>query len=95
MIKSWELNRNPDVENLIGLTYFAQKEDEKALGVFEKLIKDFPTNTNILLSYAKVCEKSQKYDEAKDAANKILEVFDDMPEAKRLINRIKKLEKKV
>ena len=52
-------------------------------------------NTNILMSYAECCEKLEKYDEAKSACNRILEVFEDMPKAKRMLNRIKKLEKEV
>ena len=93
LVKSWEINQNPEVENLIGLTYMAQKEYEKACIVFEKLEKDFPANTNILLNYAKCCEKLERFDQAKTAAQKALEIFDDMPEAKRLLNRIKKAEK--
>ncbi|MBR1754432.1 tetratricopeptide repeat protein [bacterium] len=92
LVKSWEINQNVEVENLIGLTYFKQKEYEKALTVFEKLSKEYPTNTNILMSYAQTCEKTGNLDEAKTTANKILEIFDDMPEAKKLLKRIKKTE---
>ena len=80
----------------IGVTKkFLMKEYEKALDVFLKLTKDYPENMNILFSFAKAAEKSGKIQEAKNAVTRVLEIFDDMPEAKKMLKRIQKLEKQV
>lgn len=92
LVKAWELNQNAEIENLLALTYYAQKEYEKAITIYEKLIKEYPTNTNVLIGYAQACEKAGKLEEAKEYAKKILEIFDEMPEAKKILKRIKKLE---
>lgn len=93
LIKSWEMNQNIEVENLIGLTYLGLKEYDKALDVFLKLTKDYPENMNILFSYAQAAEKTGRIEEAKAAVTRVLEIFDDMPGAKRMLKRIQKLEK--
>jgi len=88
LIKAWETDKTPDVENLLGLTYFELNEFEKANNIFLKLLKENPKNTTLMLNSAKCYEKLSIIDKAKEQLNKALEIFPEMEEATALLDKL-------
>jgi len=93
LIKSYEKNRNSETENLLALTYFELGEFEQANNIFEKLLKENPSNTNVLFNSAKCLIELSDTKSAQKQLKKILKIFPEFEEAKELLNEIKKGEK--
>lgn len=88
LIHSWEINKNVEVENLLGLTYFELNEYEKANNIFLKLLESSPMNTNLLLNSAKCYEKMNNLDSAKNQLKNALEIFPEMEAAQEMLDAI-------
>lgn len=88
LIKSWEINPTPEVENLLGLNYLEQNEFEKANNIFLKLSEKSPMNTNLLLNIARCYEKSGNKEKALEQVNRALEIFPEMEEAQEILKRL-------
>lgn len=93
LIRSWEANPTVEVENMLGLNYFKLGEYEKANTIFIKLLNKNPMNTNLLLNSAKCYEKLSDVKSAKKQLNKALEIFPEMEDAKKLLSKLKKMQK--
>ncbi len=87
-IKSLEQNRDKETKNLLALTYYELGEFDKALNIFDALIKDNPKNVSLLLSKAKCQEKLELNDEALSTLDVLTEFFPECEEAHEIIRRI-------
>lgn len=90
LIHSWEIDKNVDVENLLGLTYLELEEYEKANNIFTKLLEKSPMNTNLLLNSAKCYEKMNDLDSAKNQLKNALQIFPEMEAAQDMLDSIEK-----
>ena len=88
LIKSYELEKVEDVENLLGICYFELGNFAQANVIFENLLKDNPGNINLLLNRAKCFEKMSDNDSALRALEKAVEIFPDCEEAHEMIRRL-------
>lgn len=87
-IKSYELEKTHDTENMLGLCYFELGEFEQANGIFKHLLEQNPLNVNLLLSSAKCYEKLNDKDSALQTLEKIVETFPECEEAQEMIREI-------
>ena len=88
LIKAYELEKLPDVQNLLGLCYLELGNYEQAKTIFLNMYEKLPLNVNVLLSVAKCCEKLGQNDEAISYAEKLVEQFEDCEEAHEIIRRL-------
>jgi tetratricopeptide (TPR) repeat protein len=88
LVKAFELEQLPEVQNLLGLCYFELKNYEQAKAIFENMLEKTPMNVNLLLNAAKSCEKLGKIDEALAYAEKITDTFPECEEAHELIRAL-------
>ncbi len=89
LIKAWEINPTPEVENLLALNYYEQGEYEKAKNIFKTLLDANPLNTNLLLSSAKCYDKLSEAKNAKSQLRKALKIFPELEEAKEMLKTLK------
>lgn len=87
-IKSYELEKASDTEQMLGMCYFELGEYEQANGIFIHLLEQNPLNVNLLLNSAKCYEKLGKQDEALEALDKIVDTFPECEEAQEMIRAI-------
>jgi tetratricopeptide (TPR) repeat protein len=88
LIKAYELEKLPDVQNLLGLCYLELGNYEQAKTIFLNMYEKLPLNVNVLLSIAKCCERLGQNDEAISYAEKLVEHFEECEEAHELIRRL-------
>ena len=88
LVKSYELEKTPDVQNLLGLCYFELGNNNQAQIIFKNLLEKAPLNVNLLLSIAKCHIKLEQKDEALKYLDKITEHFPECEEAQELIREI-------
>jgi tetratricopeptide (TPR) repeat protein len=88
LIKAWEIEKTPEVENLLAMTYAAQDEHEKACNIFDKLISENPLNTSLLINGAKSYQALGQDAKAQELLNKVLEIFPESEEAQELLKEI-------
>lgn len=88
LIKAFELEKIPDVQNLLGLCYFELKDFNQAKIIFKNMLEKTPLNVNVLLNMAKCCKKLDQKDEALGYLDKIVENFPDCEEAQEMIREI-------
>lgn len=93
LIKSYEKNQNSETGNILALTCFELGEFEQANDIFEKLLKENPLNINILFNSAKCFVELSNIGAAKKRLKKVLEIFPEFDEAKKLLNKTKEGEK--
>ena len=84
------LEQNPDIDtkNLLALTYYELKEYDKALNIFDALLKSNPKNISLILNKAKCYEGLEKNDEALKVLDNLTEIFPECEEAHEIIRRI-------
>lgn len=87
-VKSYELEKAPDTEQMLGMCYFELGDYEQANGIFKHLLEQCPQNTNLLLCSAKCYEKLGMQDEALEVLDKIVDVFPECEEAQEMIRAI-------
>jgi general transcription factor 3C polypeptide 3 (transcription factor C subunit 4) len=88
LVKAYEMEQIPDVQNLLGLCYFELGNYEQAKNIFENMLKKVPMNVNVLLNAAKCCEKLNDTNKALDYAEQIVKTFPECEEAHELIRNL-------
>ena len=88
LIKSYELDKTNDCENLLGLCYFELENYSQANNIFNNLLKKNPMNVNILLNSAKCYAKLKDNDSALKQLEKAVEIFPECEEAHELIREL-------
>ena len=87
-IKSLEQNPDKETKNLLALTYYELGEYEKALNIFDALLKDVKKNIPLLLNKAKCLEKLERTDDALKVLDELTDIFPECEEAHEMIRRI-------
>lgn len=87
-IKSYELEKVVDTENMLALCYFEMGEFEQANNIFKHMLEQSPLNVNLLLNSAKCYEKMNNKDAALETLDKIVEAFPECEEAQEMIRAI-------
>ena len=88
LVKSFELERIPDVQNLLGLCYMELGNYKQAKSIFSSMLDKAPLNINILLNMAKCCDSLDEKDDALKYAETIAENFPECEEAQELIRKL-------
>lgn len=88
LVKSFEMERIPETQNLLGLCYFELKDYEQAKAIFNNMLEKSPLNINMLLNVAKCCKELNQTDEALKYLDKIVETFPECEEAQEMIREI-------
>lgn len=88
LIKSYEMDKAEDIQNLLGLCYFELGNFAQANVIFEDLLKDNPGNINILINRAKCFEKLDDSVSALHELEKAVEIFPDCEEAHEMIRKL-------
>ncbi len=88
LIKSYELEKTHDAENLLGLCYYELGDYAQANSIFTSMLKENPMNVNLLLSSARCYEKLGDKEAALTTLDKIVEAFPECEEAQELIREI-------
>ena len=87
LVKAYEHEKLPEVQNLLGLCYFELGNYEQARAIFENMLEKVPMNVNVLLNLAKCYEKLSNTDKALEYAEKIVETFPECEEAHEMIRK--------
>lgn len=87
-IKSYELEKASDVEQMLGLCYFELENYEQAKGIFKHILEENPNNINLMLNLAKCYEKLGEKDLALETLDKIVEILPECEEAQEMIRAI-------
>ena len=88
LIKAYEMEKMPDVQNLLGLCYFELGDYNQAITIFENMLEKTPLNVNVLLNAAKSYHKLGNKDKALEYLDKIVDTFPDCEEAQEMIREI-------
>lgn len=88
LIKSFEMEKLPETQNLLALCYFNQKDFNQAKIIFNNMLEKSPMNINTLLNVAKCCIELKQTDEALQYLDKIVDTFPECEEAQELIREI-------
>ena len=88
LVKSFELDKTDECENLLGLCYFESGNYEQANNIFKNLLEKNPMNINILLNSARCFEKTGDNSSALMQLEKAVEIFPDFEEAHELIRKL-------
>lgn len=88
LVKSYELEKTHDAENLLGLCYFELGDYEQANNIFKHMLEKNPLNVNLLLSSARCYEKLDDKDSALATLDKIVSTFPECEEAQEMIRKI-------
>ena len=88
LIKSFELERNPEVKNLLGLTYFELGEYAQAKNIFNNILDGKPLNPYVMINIAKCDVKLGDKDTALELLEKVTENFPDNEEAHEMIREL-------
>lgn len=88
LVKSYELEKTHDCENMLGLCYFELGDYEQANNIFKHLLEQNPLNVNLLLSTARCYEKLNDKDAALAALDKVVDAFPECEEAQEMIRAI-------
>ena len=88
LIKSYEIEKASDVEQLLGLCYFELEEYEQAVNIFKHMLKDNPMNINLMLNLAKCYQKMNNKDLALKTLDEIVEILPECEEAQEMIREI-------
>lgn len=87
-VKSYELEKVQDTENMLALCYFEMGEFEQANNIFKHMLEHSPLNVNLLLNSAKCYEKMNDRDSALETLDKIVDAFPECEEAQEMIRAI-------
>lgn len=88
LIKSFEMEKMPETQNLLALCYFNLKDFNQAKIIFNNMLEKSPLNINTLLNMAKCCIELKQIDEALGYLDKITDTFPECEEAQELIREI-------
>ena len=88
LVKSYELQRTPDCENLLAMCYFELENYKQANQIFIHMMSQSPYNINLMLSSAKCFEKLGDVDMALEQLEKLTAEFPECEEAQEMIRRL-------
>ena len=88
LIKAYEIEKLPDVQNLLGLCYYELGNYEQAKTIFLNMLEKTPMNVNILLNVAKCFDKLGDAEKALEYAEKTVDLFAECEEAQELIRKL-------
>ncbi len=88
LIKSYELEKTHDAENLLALCYYELGDYSQANTIFSSMLKENPLNVNLLLNSARCYEKLGDKDAALATLDKVVDAFPECEEAQELIREI-------
>ena len=90
---AYSLYQDPEIMNVLALTFFELKEYDNARNLALKLADKYPDNINILLLLAKIYIETADAKNSVEYLEKILKIFPEQPEAKELYEKIKGVSK--
>ena len=93
MSDAYSLYQDPEIMNVLALTFFELKEYDNARNLALKLADKYPDNINILLLLAKIYIETADAKNSVEYLEKILKIFPEQPEAKELYEKIKGVSK--
>lgn len=76
-----EITQDPEVYNLLALTYEKMEKYPDAISITDKILKEFPDNINILVNKARYLHKLNKFDESEEIYLNILSKLSNYEEA--------------
>lgn len=88
LVKSYELEKTHDAENLLALCYYELGNYIQANEIFKSMLKDNPMNVNLLLNSARCYEKLNDKNAALELLDKVVEAFPECEEAQEMIRAI-------
>ncbi len=88
LIKSYELEKTNDTENMLGLCYYELGDYEQANNIFKHMLEDNPLNVNLLLNSARCYKNLNDKDSALSLLDKITDAFPECEEAQEMIREI-------
>ena len=88
LIKSFEIDRSLDCENILGLCYFELGDYSQANNIFKNILEKSPMNINMMLNCAKCYEKLEDIDSALAQLDKIVDIMPDCEEAQEMIRKL-------
>ncbi len=88
LVKSYEIDKNDETENLLGLCYMELKNYEQALNIFKHLLEKNNANINVLLNIAKCHKEMNQNDLALQTAERITEILPDCEDALEMIREL-------
>ena len=83
-------SKNPETLNMLAISYMNLKDYKAAIGIFEKLKKDFPKNYILLCDLGECYLKLGELHKAKEVANAALLIFSDYKRALKLIKEVER-----
>lgn len=87
-IKSYELEKASDTEQMLGMCYFELQNYDLAEGIFKHLLKENPMNINLLLELAKCYKQMNKTDLALKTLEEVTEILPECEEAHEMIREL-------
>ena len=88
LIKSYELEKNNDVKNLLAFCYYELGDYMQANNIFKSLLTDSPMNVNLLLNSAKCYKELGDNESALASLEKAVDIFPECEEAQELIREL-------
>ena len=88
LVKSYELEKTHDAENLLALCYYELGNFNQANEIFKSMLKENPMNVNLLLNSARCYEKLNDKNSALELLDKVVEAFPECEEAQEMIRAI-------
>ncbi len=88
LIKSFELEQNPEVKNLLAMCYYELKNYEQAKNIFKNLLETNQDNINLLLWIAKCDKELGNTDEALKNLETAVDIFPEFEEAHEMIREL-------
>ena len=90
---AYSLYQDPEIMNVLALTFFELKEYDNARNLALKLEQMYPENINILLLLAKIYIETGDAKNSVEYLEKVLKIFPEQPEAKELYAKIEGVNK--
>ena len=87
-IKSYELEKAFDTEQMLGLCYFELKNYEQALSIFKHILSENRNNINIMLNIARCYKELDNKDMALKTLEEVTEILPECEEAQELIREL-------
>ena len=88
LVKSFELEQNNDVKNLLAMCYYQLGDYMQANNIFINLLNDNPANVNILINSAKCYKNLNDNNSALQQAEKAAEILPECEDAQELIREL-------
>lgn len=87
-VKSYELEKASDTEQMLGMCYFELGDFGLAEGIFKHLLKENPMNINLMLNLAKCQKELDDKDNALKTLEAVTEILPECEEAQEMIREL-------